>query len=139
MEAPTTCNTLSPQDNRLTRAHPHRKNKTKKSMDEAIVKLINTDYSFLCQGLLTIYNNQTATERVLASSINKNGLGFSSVDARGFSEMAQHLIAVAYLTDDHIRSCRQPMKSGIPRLGKYRRQLYELYELRHGGEGEALQ
>jgi hypothetical protein len=83
---------------------------------EKIYELIMTDSCFVGRALIRLYEAQMAPGSVA---------GFDDSDT-ALVEIAKKLSRQEgdlFLTDEELAICREPVEGGIPRLGKYRRQI----------------
>jgi hypothetical protein len=90
------------------------------------VDLINESDSFVAWALSALYWAQTEAEKHSKTTFQANSWGFSKANAPAFSKMAEHIADAGVLSEAQLAVCREPLRSGIPRLGKYRRQLLAL-------------
>jgi hypothetical protein len=120
---------------------PRRGKRTKKSIDHAIACQIDNDPQFIEQAILALYRKQTENEQSTRRTYERNRAGFSAPDAFEFSRMAERLLEGERLSQSDLESCRHPMKNGMPRLAKYRRQLHQTYleYLQTSGNGGTVQ
>jgi hypothetical protein len=120
---------------------PLQSKQTKKSIDQAIERLIEDDDRFVEIVIQVLHGYQTEAEQRTRHTHEKNFAGFSAFDAPKFSRMAERLLEGERLSQSDLESCRHPMKNGMPRLAKYRRQLHQTYfeYLQASGNGRTIQ
>jgi hypothetical protein len=92
---------------------------------EFVERLLQEDES-VSWSLLSLYDSQEYDEQARHITIHRNGIGFNAADARIFSPMAQQILRGEELSAEQLSLCRQPIEHGLPRLGRYRRQLVAL-------------
>jgi hypothetical protein len=56
----------------------------------------------------------------------RNGMGFSKPDALTFASPGETLEHGGHLSPEQLRACRSVMRTGMPRIAKYRRQLIQM-------------
>jgi hypothetical protein len=81
------------------------------------------DDEFVSWCLLVLNDEQTGAERGLRKTIEGNSVGFSKANASYFGRLADKLLAGKPLSQGEFEYCREVLKSGVPRLAKYRGQL----------------
>lgn len=92
---------------------------TKKEALEVIKRNIITNDRWLFRAIMAIYNKQVSEEKVTKDTFLRNGVGFSSYDARTMSYFAELIKKNNRLAIDHILIARRIMP-------KYRVQLYNI-------------
>jgi hypothetical protein len=86
---------------------------------DAVQHLISTNNAALAKALWNIYQRQTASEQSALTTLNRNGVGFNSNDAKFLSDIARRLPAYNFnMTPRQIAKVR-------PMMRKYWRQLLE--------------
>jgi hypothetical protein len=86
---------------------------------DAVQHLIATNNAALAKALWNIYQRQTASEQSALTTLNRNGVGFNSNDAKFLSDVARRLPAYEFnMTPRQIARVR-------PMMRKYWRQLLE--------------
>ena len=86
--------------------------------DLEIKMKILTDDRWLYRAIYVIYERQTTNERLQRETVEDNGIGFSGVDGRTMSRIAEHLIKYKRLTDKDkaIARARMVKYTGQPKL-----------------------
>ena len=98
----------------------------KLNSEETIINnRILTDARFVCEAVLLLDDRQTERERKVRQTLEKNRRGFDVVDAPVFTNMAERIRATGCISASDLQICRKIGRKGIPRLGKYRKQLLE--------------
>jgi hypothetical protein len=88
------------------------------TVDEAKARLAVNPY-WATRALVRLYQQQTAEEQTAESTIDRNGRGFNTADAKLLSSFAQQLLEGRSLSE-------KQMKIAFARLPKYAAQLLEL-------------
>ena len=91
--------------------------------EQDVVERIWRDDEYVAQAIIALYQRQENKEKAQRKTISRNRVGFSAADVKLFSLMSERLLAGHSLSSDELAICREPMKNGLPRLAKYRRQL----------------
>ena len=93
-----------------------------------IVKQICESDEFVFKALKALFwRRQTSPERRVSMTFRRNGAGFSKANAKRMSRLARKVTKAGRLSGKDLAYCRAPMGNGIPRLGKYRVQLAEIF------------
>lgn len=90
--------------------------------DKRYVKLV------IGKALVVLYNNQTESEKMSATTQKDNGIGFTGFDANSGTFDAQTFLKNGSLTDFQMNRWLKKDKNGNMRLVKYWRQLNEAAE-----------
>jgi hypothetical protein len=91
-----------------------------------IVTRICQDNHFVEWCVEVLYERQDRQEQATGVTIYQNEIGFSASDAKVLSEMAKAILAGCSLSAEQLAVCRQQTKSGVSRLGRYRKQLLDI-------------
>ena len=78
------------------------------SIIEIKTKLVLED-KWLYRGLLAIYNRQTEEEKLIETTKENNGIGFSGCDAKFLSAMALTVMKYNKLTEKQLKYTRAKM------------------------------
>lgn len=81
--------------------------------------LLETNDKAVINGLIAIYNKQTADEKVVNETKHSNGVGFTGADAKVLSNMAKYAIAKGGLTEKQFIYVKKE-------IGKYAGQLTKI-------------
>ena len=84
------------------------KTETKWTKEEIRIKL-ETNNTWLCRGLVAIYERQTADEQSGSATIHDNGVGFSGCDSSFLSNLAISYKKYGRLSDKQLVSARKAM------------------------------
>jgi hypothetical protein len=95
-------------------------------LERQIIELLLRDRAFVAGALVRLYGQQEEDEQFRHKTIHRNGIGFNAVDAKVFSPMAEQILRDREISEEQLALCRQPLENGLPRLGRYRRQLARL-------------
>jgi hypothetical protein len=101
--------------------------------EDEVVNLILHNPEYVKEAILLVYQEQENVEKALRKTIAHNGVGFDTVDARVFSEMAERILLGQPLSVVDLSTCRRPTNNGIPRIAKYRGQLLDAADRARGG------
>ena len=107
---------------------PLLQNSKRQWLEQAIVDRILIDDAFVENAVVALFSKQEPKEQESKRTLVQNRRGFNKPDAGVFSAMAEHLLAGHRLSAEELAICRKPSKGGMPRLGKYRRQLAEIFQ-----------
>ena len=91
---------------------------------EAVNRLLSDNDKAVARAVLTVYRNQTESERATKCTKENNGVGFTSVDAEILTNIAKFYQQTGFLTPRQLDIARNKMK-------KYWRQL--LAEIERNG------
>jgi hypothetical protein len=91
-----------------------------------IVNLLMTNDKAIGRALVVLNERQTQTEQAVGVTLNDNGVGFTSADARMGTSMAQFFEKRGYLTEKQLAYWKKPNVRGVPRICKYAGQLLEI-------------
>lgn len=82
--------------------------------EEIREKLVQGDKQFLTRGLMAIYENQTADEKISMTTVHDNGIGFSGFDAQILTSFAEQWRSKGYLSQKqfNILMKRMPKYAG---------------------------
>jgi hypothetical protein len=101
--------------------------------EDGVVDLLLHNPKYVEEAILLIYREQENEEKVLRKTISRNRVGFNTVDARVFSEMAERILSGQPLSAEDLETCRKMTKNGVPRIARYRRQLLNVANPARGG------
>lgn len=90
---------------------------------ESLIEMLKTNDVAVCRALLVIYENQTDSEKSAQSTHVDNGIGFTGADAFMGASCAQQYIKRGFLSPKQIAFWRKPNVKGVPKIGKYTKQL----------------
>jgi hypothetical protein len=90
---------------------------------ESIIQLLLNNDKAVGRALLVVYGNQTDSEKISQSVHVENGKGFTPADARRGVSMAEWYMRKGWLSPKQIAYWRKPNAKGIPKIGKYTKQL----------------
>lgn len=100
---------------------------------DEVVNLLKHSDKAVERAILVLYHRQEQSEVVAQKTVVKNGRGFNAKDAPIFTSFAEGILKYRKLTEKQIALCRRPNSKGMPRIGKYWRQLLEAIQDK-GGE-----
>lgn len=92
---------------------------------EDIINLLSCNDRAICRALVVLKNRQTADEIQSQHTSHDNGRGFTGFDGMIGTSMAQFYEKTGFLTPKQLAYWKKPMKNGVPRIGKYWKQLIE--------------
>lgn len=75
------------------------------------------------RALAAIYQQQTEEEKAGATTVYKNGVGFTAFDAELGTKCAKQFVETGCLDSWMVAVWRKPAKDGYPKIAKYHRQL----------------
>ena len=93
-----------------------------------ILNLLATNDKAVGRAVAAINKFQTNAEQTCFSTMNDNGVGFTTADARMGTSMAQFFARNGYLSPLQLAYWRKPNAKGIPRIAKYAGQLLRIAE-----------
>jgi hypothetical protein len=79
---------------------------------------LKTKNSWLCHGIVAIYQRQTADEQAAETTIENNGVGFNGCDGEFLSSVAKQLLAGRKLSERQVTVCRKAMLKYAGQLSK---------------------
>jgi hypothetical protein len=91
-----------------------------------IQEKLQTDLAWLERAVLAVYRKQTLAEQKHATTVEQNGWGFNSSDARFMSSIARQLMKGSHLFERQIPIVRKKMT-------KYGSQLLRIAQEKRGG------
>lgn len=83
---------------------------TKKLMGGYIKDKLATSEAWALKAMLTIYNNQTDAERVIETTKEQNGVGFTGTDGQFFSSLSKQYESRGHLSDKQMTFVMKRMK-----------------------------
>lgn len=100
---------------------------------ESIIDLLTKNDLAVERAILRIYERQTLSEQRAQETCERNGVGFSGVDGDIFSSFAEQIKksprpAGRRLSPKQLALARKPDKNGLPRIGRYAKQLLEVIQ-----------
>jgi hypothetical protein len=113
--------------------HPSQRKRTRltlRAIRQQVATRIREDDDFVQSALLHLYLRQTAVEQDRETTIDHNGEGFDTVDAKILTPLGARLVSGGTLSARDLAICREK-RGKSARLARYWRQLAELLE--HGG------
>lgn len=78
------------------------------------------------RALMQIYERQTDHEKSFRGNVEHNGVGFGGVDVEFFTSLAENYKNKGWLSDRQIYQLQKRNSKGVPKIGKYWKQLREI-------------
>lgn len=85
---------------------------------EFIREKMDTDDKWLVRGLIAIYKKQTAQEKAIRETREKNGVGFNGVDGQIMSSIAEFYMNRQYITPKQTVVVRRKMRKYAGQLAR---------------------